>query len=346
MPFATASHLSRRDVIQLGLGTTLAAALPCSLRAADNMAAVITKPIPSTGEKIPVMGVGTNQFGRIPYDDVRSVLQRMQQLGGTVIDTAALYGDSEVQIGKALGELGLTQKMFIATKLNAPGVRGPGRPPGAGGGPGGAMSGATAGMAGAGGRGSSPPEPVGGIQSFERSVQRLGQVDLLFVHFVASVESMMPLVMDLKKQGRVRYTGISSIRPPEYPQLIEYMRKYPVDFLQVNYSLGDRSAEAEVLPLALERRMAVMAAVPLGGGRNLLIRQAGERPLPAWAAEFGIASWSEFFLKYVVSHPAVTCAIPGSSKLEHLEDNQAAGHGRLPDAATRRKMEEFWAEKA
>jgi aryl-alcohol dehydrogenase-like predicted oxidoreductase len=124
------------------------------------------------------------------------------------------------------------------------------------------------------------------------------------------------------------------------------MRRYPLDFVQVNYSLGDRTAEAEVLPLALERRMAVMAAVPLGGGRNLLINQVGDRQLPPWAAEFGVTSWGQFFLKYVVSHPAVTCAIPGSSKPAHLEDNQAAGHGRLPDAATRRKMEQFWSAKA
>jgi aryl-alcohol dehydrogenase-like predicted oxidoreductase len=302
---------SRRDVIEAGLPVALAAALPPALRAADNKASLITKSIPSSGEKIPVIGVGTNQFGRTPDDDVRSILKRMYELGGTVIDTAAGYGDSEVQIGKALGELGLTQKMFMATKLSAPGAMGP-----------------------------------GGVESFERSVQRLQKVDLLFVHHVDSVESMMPVVTDLKKQGRVRYIGITSIRSGEYPQLLEYLRKYPMDFVQVNYSLGDRAVEAEILPLAAERKIAVMAAVPLGGGRNLLLKQVGDRKLPPWAADFGIASWGQFFLKYVVSHPAITCAIPGSSKLEHLEDNQAAGRGRLPDAATRRKMEEFWAEKA
>ncbi len=307
-----AAPLSRRDVLQAGLLAGCVGALPRSLRAADSSAPLITKPIPASGEKIPVMGLGTNQFGRTPYDDVREILKRMQQLGGTVIDTAALYGDSEVQIGKALSELGLTQKMFIATKLNAPG--GPG--------------------------------DIGGRESFDRSMQRLQKVDLLFVHFVESVEAMMPLLTDLKKQGRVRYIGITSIRTPQYPQLLEYMRKYPVDFVQVNYSLGDRSAEAEVLPLAEQRKIAVMAAVPLGGGRNLLISQVGDRTLPAWAADFGIASWSQFFLKYVVSHPAITCAIPGSSKLEHLEENQAAGRGRLPDAATRTKMEQLWAGKA
>jgi aryl-alcohol dehydrogenase-like predicted oxidoreductase len=302
---------SRRDVVQAAMFSGLVAALPPALCAADSKTSLITKTIPSSGQKIPVVGVGTNQFGRTPYDDVRSILKRMYELGGTVIDTAAGYGESEVQIGKALGELGLTQKMFIATKLSAPGGMGP-----------------------------------GGTESFERSVQRMQKVDLLFVHHIDSVESMMPVVMELKKQGRVRYTGITSIRSSEYPQLLEYLRKYPMDFVQVNYSLGDRAAEAEILPLAAQRKIAVMAAVPLGGGRNLLIKQVGDRKLPPWTAELGIASWGQFFLKYVVSHPAITCAIPGSSKLEHLEDNQAAGRGRLPDTATRRKMEEFWAEKA
>src|ERR1700733_4922923 len=309
----TAGPCSRRRFLELSVLSGTAAVLPYPGAAADGLGPLITKPIPASGEKLPVMGIGTNQFGRVPYEDVRAILQRMHQLGGSVIDTAALYGESEVQIGKALTELKLTSKMFIATKLNAPGGRGDG---------------------------------VGGLASFERSVQRLQKVDLLLIHFVDSVEAMMPVVSDLKKQGKVRYIGITSIRSPQYPQLLEYMRKYPMDFLQVNYSLGDRAAEAEVLPLAQERKIAVMAAVPLGGGRNLLIKQTGDRQLPSWAAQFGIASWSQFFLKYVVSHPAISCAIPGSSKLEHLEDNQAAGHGDLPDAQARRKMEAFWAQSS
>lgn len=317
------TSLSRRGLLRVGLLSSVAAALPATLIAAEGP--LIKKTIPATGEKIPVIGIGTNRFGRTPYDDVRSILKRMHELGGTVIDTAALYGESEVQIGKALGELGLTQRMFIATKLNMPGAP-PGMP------------------AGAGRRFFG--DGVGGRESFERSMQRLHKVDLLFVHFLYSVESLMPLLIELKKQGRVRYIGITSIRPPEYPRLLEFMKRYPLDFVQVNYSLGDRVAEAEILPLALERRMAVMAAVPLGGGRNLLLNQIGARKLPTWAADFGMNSWSEFFLKYVVSHPAVTCAIPGASKLTHVEDNQAAGHGRLPDAAIRRKMEEFWSGRA
>jgi aryl-alcohol dehydrogenase-like predicted oxidoreductase len=307
----TAWSCSRRRFLELSMLSGTAAVLPYPARAGDTPGPLITKPIPATGEKIPVMGIGTNQFGRMPYDDVRAILQRMHQLGGTAIDTAAQYGESEVQIGKALTELNLTNKMFIATKLNAAGGSGDG---------------------------------VGGLPSFERSVQRLQKVDLLFIHFVDSVEAMMPLVTDLKKQGKVRYIGITSIRSSQYPQLLQYMRTYPMDFLQVNYSLGDRSAEAEVLPFAQERKIGVMAAVPLGGGRNLLIKQTGDRQLPSWAAQFGIATWSQFFLKYVVSHPAISCAIPGSSKLEHLEDNQAAGRGHLPDTEARRKMEALWAQ--
>jgi aryl-alcohol dehydrogenase-like predicted oxidoreductase len=315
MSFEHDSRFSRRDVMQAGLLAGLGAALPGSLPAADSQSAVIKKAIPATGEKIPVMGIGTNQFGRTDYNVVRDILKRMYALGGTVIDTAAMYGDSEVNIGKALEELSLTNKMFMATKLNASGK-------GRGGG------------------------NVGGLDSYERSMQRVHKIDLMFVHQLESVESMMPVVADLKKQGHVRYIGITTVDSSEHPQLLEYMRKYPMDFVQVNYSLADRAAETGVLPLAQQRKIAVMAAVPLGGGRNLLINQVGDRQLPKWAADYDIATWGQFFLKYVISHPLVTCAIPGSSKVEHLEDNQAAGHGRLPDAAARKKMEEFWAGKA
>ena len=307
----SASRRSRRGFLKLGLLSGSAALLPLRLRAAPDAGALITKPIPASGQQLPVAGLGTNQFGRIPYEDVRGILKRMHELGGSVIDTAALYGESEVQIGRALSELQLTDSMFIATKLGAPGGRGDG---------------------------------VGGLASFQRSLQRLRRVDLLFIHFIESVDAMMPLVADLKRQGKVRYIGITSIHSFEYPQLAHHMHRYPIDFLQIDYSLGDRSAESEILPLAQQRRIAVMAAVPLGGGRNLLLNRVSNRPLPPWAAPLGITTWGQFFLKYVISHPAVTCAIPGTSKLEHLEDNQAAGHGPLPDAEARRKMEQLWSQ--
>lgn len=335
------SHFSRREVMQTGIMAGVGAAFAPRLWAAD--LPVLTKAIPSTGEKIPVMGIGTNQFGRTDYDAVRALLKRMSELGGGVIDTAAIYGESEEVIGKALAELKLRKKMFVATKFNAAGATfgpPPGGPP-----PGGPPPGGAAPPMGAGGP---PADPVNGLDSFERSLKRLQteRVDLLMAHFLSSVEPLMPVMLDLKKAGRIRYLGITTVQPSQHAQMIEYMRKYPIDFVQVDYSLGNRAAATDVFPVAMERKIAVMVAVPLGGGRNSLLSETTNRELPKWAADFDATSWSQFFLKYVVSHPAVTCAIPGSSKINHLEDNQAAGHGRLPDAATRKKMEEFWDGKA
>jgi aryl-alcohol dehydrogenase-like predicted oxidoreductase len=304
------SDFSRRALLQSGLLAGLGAALPRVSLSADN-AALITKAIPATGQQIPVMGVGTNQFGRVEYTAVRDVLKRMHELGGTVIDTAAGYGESEVQIGKALEELGLTQRMFIVTKFNALGQPG-------------------------------TPAAVGGVESIERSFQRLKKIDLLFIHSVSSIEPMMPTLLDMKKQGRVRYIGVTSTRADSYGQIAAAMKNYPLDFVQIKYSIGDRAVEAEVLPLAVQRKVAVQVAQPFDGARNSLITVAAGRPLPAWAADYGIRSWPQYFLKYVNSHPAVTSNIPGSTKLAHIEDNQAAGRGMLPDAAGRRKMEEYW----
>lgn len=363
-------HFSRRAVVQTGLLAGAAAALPSLLAAADaNSPPLITRAIPSTGEKIPVMGIGTNQFTTDKHDELRAILKRMSGLGGSVIDTAAMYGGggSETVIGQIMAEEKLRSKMFVATKFNAAGVgMGPprggagGAPPG---GPGGAPPGAAAGGPPPGGPGGGAPggapgaggpprgmmmDNVSGLESFERSLKRLqvDKVDLLMAHALGSVEPLMPVMLDLKKQGRVRYIGITAVNPAQHGEMMEYMRKYPIDFIQVDYSMSSRSAANDVLPLAQERKMAVMAAVPLGGGRTSLMQQITGRELPKWAADFDATSWSQFFLKYVVSHPAITVAIPGSSKVTHLVDNQGAGHGRLPDAAQRRRMEEFWDGKA
>jgi diketogulonate reductase-like aldo/keto reductase len=171
-------------------------------------------------------------------------------------------------------------------------------------------------------------------------------VDLLQAHFLGSVEPLMPLMLDLKKAGKTRYIGITAVGVPLHPQLIELLRKYPIDFVQVDYSLANREAAMSVFPVARERKIAVMVAVPLGGRFGSLLDQTKGRELPRWAADFDAGSWSQFFLKYVISHPAVTCAIPGSTKVQHLEDNQLAGRGRLPNAAQRKRMEEFWDGKA
>jgi aryl-alcohol dehydrogenase-like predicted oxidoreductase len=303
--------LSRRHAIQYGLLAGAGALMPRGLPAAQGALPLIAKAIPSTGEKLPLMGVGTNQFGRTDYEAVRDVLRRMHELGGTVIDTAAMYGESETLIGKALEELRIRDSMFVVTKFNAANDRG--------------------------------SNGVGGKASVDRSFQRLKKIDLLFIHSVTSVESMMPILLDEKKSGRVRYIGITSTQAQEHAQIAQFMRKYPIDFIQMKYSLEDRAVEAEILPLALERKIGVQVAQPFDGGRNSLIAKAAGRPLPAWAADYDIASWGQFFLKYVASHPAVISAIPGSTKIAHIEDNQQAGRGRLPDAAGRKKMEAYWA---
>ncbi|MFZ0008492.1 MAG: aldo/keto reductase [Steroidobacteraceae bacterium] len=316
---------SRRAVLEGGLLAGLGTLLPRGSAAADANAdpaaqarlPVITKAIPSTGERIPVMGIGTNQFREDNYAELRAVLQRMHELGGTVIDTAAGYGESEPVIGHVLADLGIRKQMFIATKFNAEGAQGHQGP---------------------------PRDNVYGQASFDRSLQRLqtNRVDVMFAHHLPSVDPLMPLLQELKKAGKARYVGITTADVREHAELVEKMRQYPMDFVQVDYSLGNRDAAATVFPLALERKIAIMVDVPLGGRRRSLLQDVGDRPLPPWAAAIDVMSWGQFFLKYVISHPAVTCAIPGTTKLEHLVDNQLAGHGRLPDAAMRKKMEEYW----
>jgi len=319
----SSDKLTRRQVLQAGAATGLGLAAPGLLRAATaglSCSEVMCRRIPGTDEALPVIGVGTNRFGQAGVGTIREVLTTMREKGGRVIDTAAVYGDSEAVIGEALAELGLRDEMFIATKFNASGTSfGGNRQP-------------------------ARPGEIGGLESFERSLERLqtDRVDLLFAHFIGSVEALMPVMLDLRQQGRARYIGITSVQRSQHPQIMEYMREYPIDFLQIDYSLGNRDTATDVLPLAAERNIAVMVAVPFGGRRSSLFSEIGDRSLPEWAGDFGATSWGQFFLKYIVSHPAVTCVIPGTTDIDHMAENQLAGQGGIPDAATRRRMEEFW----
>ncbi len=270
---------------------------------------LITKAIPSTGEKLPAIGLGTDQFRESERAAIQAEIQRMQQMGGTVIDTAAAYGDSEALIGEALAALGIRDKLFLATKLTVDDVG---------------------------------TSTRAGEESFARSLQRLktDRVDLLQVHNLEGVDALMPVLQRWKQERKIRYIGITTSRVGQHTHMIEYMRQYPLDFVQVDYSLANRDAAKTLLPLAMERRIAVLANIPFGFGS--VLRQAQTRKLPDWAADIDVTSWSQFLLKYVISHPAVTCAIPGSTKVEHLVENQRAGRGRLPDEAMRKKMEEAW----
>ncbi len=272
---------------------------------------LITKAIPSSGEWLPAIGLGSDAFRNDLREDIQAELKRMNELGGVVVDTAAAYGDSEAIIGGALESLGIREKFFLATKLV----------------------------------GESAAQPIG-AESLARSLERLRtrRLDLLQVHNLNGVTELLPRMQEWKKEGRIRYLGVTTSRTSQHAELADVMRTHRLDFVQVDYSIGNREAESTVLPLAQERGIAVLINLPFG--RASLFRQAAGRALPPWAADIDVASWAQYFLKYVISHPAVTCVIPGSTSVAHLEDNQGAARGRVPDAAMRRRMEDYWDGKA
>lgn len=314
-------RLSRRQALKAGIA---AVGIAAGQRRALAMAAdsgsgapAVTKAIPSTGERLPVVGLGTNNYSVTSTEDLaarREVLVRMPELGGRVIDTAPAYGRSEVVLGELLADLGSRDRFFLATKVTAPD--------------------------GDLGRGRAMLE-----DSFRRL--RTPRIDLMQVHNLDGVDVLMPALREAKEAKRIRYIGITTSRAEQYPQMLDAMRRHKLDFIQVDYSIDNRAAGEKVLPLAQERGIAVLINMPFGGRRsgNLFPRLAG-REVPRWAVDAGSASWAQFLLRYVVSHPAMTCAIPGTHRVAHLEDNMGAAHSELPDAALRTRMEEYWATVA
>jgi aryl-alcohol dehydrogenase-like predicted oxidoreductase len=292
--------------VALGVGALFRRRLVAAEPPAIAALPLLTKTIPASGERLPAIGIGTDSFRQSARDEIRAELGRMSELGGTVIDTAAAYGDSEALIGDALERLGTRARMFLATKLVA----------------------------------------SGGAESFARSLERLktNRVDLLQVHNLNGVATLLPTLQQWKKENKIRYIGVTTSRVSQHADMIATMRAYPLDFIQVDYSIANREAAGTILPLAVERKMAVLVNLPFA--RSSLFREAAGRPLPPWAADIDVSSWAQYFLKYVISHPAVTCAIPGSTQMSHLIDNQAAGRGRLPDESMRRRMEAYWDHKA
>ena len=307
---------SRRDFLRACGAATVAATVPFTRLLADERTAVATalqtRPIPSTGERLPIVGLGTNAYSVAEPAEIakrQAVIARHLELGGRVIDTARAYGDSELVVGRILAELGARKGAFLATKTP--------------------MAGDLA-------------EPARRVEeAFERL--QVETLDLLQIHNLHGLVELMPTLQRFKKERRVRYVGVTTSRDEQYPGLLGAMRDHPLDFVQVDYSIGNRNAAAEVLPLAAERGIAVLVNMPYGGRREgNLLRQLGDRPLPSWAAELDAGSWAECLLKYVVSHPAVTCAIPGTTSVANLETNLRAARGPLPDASLRRRMEQDW----
>lgn len=294
-------------------GTAGTAGTDSAMTAALQQLPLITKQIPSTGEMLPVVGIGTNRYDVATAEGAEplcEVIDRLAGMGGKLIDTARGYGRSEEVIGQCITQIGNRDQLFLATKYS---VRG----------------------------NVDAAEAAAGMdEAFTRL--RTDTIDLMMVHNLGGTDTLLPLMTERKQAGRFRYTGISTSSDRQYEQLAAIMRREPLDFIEIDYSIGNRSAEQQMLPLAQERGMAVIVNVPFGGRSASMLQEVSGHPVPDWASEFDATSWPQVFLKYIVSHPAVTAVIPGTTRLEHAVDNHLASRGRLPDAAMRRRIEQTY----
>ena len=316
----------RRDVIKAGLALagagTLGAHSLAALAAEKSKdapkpgpsAPLATKAVPSTGERLAVIGVGTNNYSPTTPEERaarREVLKGLTSAGASVIDTAPAYRQSEEVIGDLLAEIGNRKHAFVATKVTADGGN-----------------------------------LAQGVAMIEESKRRLKTdvLDLVQIHSLNGVDVLFPHLFELKKKRQIRYVGITTSNVSQHGAMTELINSQPIDFVQVDYSLANRAADDTVLPAALAKRVAVLINLPFGGRRpeNSLFARVKGVDLPDWAAEIDATSWGQIFLKYVISHPAVTVAIPGMTKITHLEDNLAAARGRLPDSAMRTRMAKYW----
>lgn len=268
------------------------------------------RPIPPTGELLPVVGVGTWQTFDVGGDaqaraPLAEVLSLLVSSGGKLVDSSPMYGSSESVAGDVAAELGLTDRLFVATKVWTRGRE-------------------------------------EGERQMETSFRRLRveRMDLMQIHNLMDVSVHTRTLAGWKSKGRVRYIGITHYSSSAYAEVERALNAHRYDFLQINYSLGEREAENRLLALARERGAAVIVNRPFAEGA--LFRRTQGKPLPAWAAELGIASWAQFFLKWILGHPAVTCVIPGTGRPAHMKDNLAAGMGVLPGKAQRRRMREHF----
>lgn len=298
--------MTRRHALRL-LGTS-AAALACGLRPsfASSPSPLRTKEIPGTSESLPVIGLGTWQtFDRASSPGARraveEVLSTFVELGGRVIDSSPMYGRAEDVVGDLSTKLNVQDKLFIATKVWTTGRR-------------------------------------AGIEQMENSMRKLRvpRIDLMQVHNLVDVGTHLETLREWKREGRVRYLGVTHYTPSGQEAIADLIESQTLDFIQINYSVEEREAERRLLPLARERGIAVIVNRPFAGGSSL--RRLRSTPLPDWAAEIDCTSWAQLLLKFIIAHPAVTCAIPATSKVAHLRDNMRAGTGALPDESLRARI--------
>jgi diketogulonate reductase-like aldo/keto reductase len=288
--------LTRRTVLGL---MAAAAAGPSPARAASS---ILTRPIPSSGEAIPVVGLGTWRtfdVGPAPAEraPLKTVLQRFVELGGRVIDSSPMYGTAESVAGDLAAELAVTDKLFFATKVWTSGRE-------------------------------------AGVAQIEQSFRRFRTKRQ--IHNLLDWKTQLRTLRDFKQTGRIRYVGVTHYTASAYDELERVLRSEPLDFLQVNYSVGEREAERRILPLAAERGIAVLVNRPFSEGG--LFQRVRGKALPAWASEIGCESWAQLLLKWVLGNPAATCVIPATSRPEHLGDNMKAGVGALPDEKMRNQI--------
>jgi aryl-alcohol dehydrogenase-like predicted oxidoreductase len=282
-------------------------ALPLPGFPADGL---LTRPIPHSGERLPVVGIGTAIVFDIADDAAKraersAVIRTMVEGGARLVDTAPSYGTAEDVVGDLLAALNLREKIFLATKVRV-------------------------------------ANRDDTLAEMTRSLARLKtqKVDLVQIHNVRDANTSLGVLREWREQGRTRYIGITNSNPASYEALADVVRREKPDFLQVAYSMSDRQAEDRLLPIARDAGTAVLTALPFG--RNRLFSAVRGRPLPDWAAEIGATSWAQVFLKYLISNEAVNCVIPGTDKAEYMIDNMNAGRGRLPDAAMRKRMLAYW----
>lgn len=296
--------ISRRQFLKYSASLIALPVLPTSTFASASD--VIRRPIPSSGETIPVIGMGTSRTFDVGPDPealarLREVMQLFFNCGGTVIDSSPMYGEAEARVGDVLRSLSPRPKVFAATKVWTRGRE-------------------------------------AGIEQMKASAQRMGvkRFDLIAVHNLLDWKTQLATLKQWRDEGKVRYIGITTSHGRSHDALLEIMRKEPLDFVQFSYNIGNRSAEERLLPLAAERGIATMINRPFQ--RGSLFRRSRGKPLPEVAAELGCKSWGQCYLKYIVGHPAVTCVIPATSKPRHMADNMGANVGPVPDEKQRMEM--------